>query len=256
MPYFIVSIPAIVLFTFFFHRPNLGNDFYTHSIVRQIFEFYITGSHVAAFWFIPMITLFYLISPVLARLDKDERIYYFIPLFIIVSILIPRGQSVLHNFTHFFSIYLIGMCSSRYKDKIFKITEKGKYFNALLAMYCLSVLISILNVPLQIPVYILNYFSKLLLSIVLISVLYRYDYIIQKRGGFLASISFGIYFVHNYILFFIKFLTSGHIMTTTPFDGSVLRFLLFFVFVVVSCSLIIILIKGITGKYSKNIIGC
>ncbi len=255
LPYVIVSIPAITAFTFFFKRPNMSLGFYENPIPIQIILFYLTGDHITPFWFIPMITIFYVISPVLIWLDNETHIYCLIPLFILVSVMVPRGGGILRNFVHFFSVYLIGMGCSRYKDLLIRKTEK--HFNLLLFLYALLVTTGVANEHFSIfPLQCLNYLSKLIVCLLLVSLFHRYEDMIKDRGDHLASISFGIYFVHSYVISSIRVSTSGKLGVTMPIEGSVILHLLFFVFVVVACCLGVMLIKKMLGRYSRLVIGC
>lgn len=255
LPYVIVSVPAIITLTFFYQRPDMRPGFYENPILVQIIMFYLTGAHITPFWFIPMITLFYVISPLLIWLDNEKHIYYLIPLFILISIIIPRGGGILKNFVHFFSVYLFGMCCSRYKEAMLRIIKK--YFNVLFVLYVLIVIAGIINYEFPIfTIQCLNYLSKLIVCLLLVSLFQKYEDIIKDRGDYLASISFGIYFVHSYVISSVRISTSGKLGATIPAEGSVISHLLFFVLVVVACCLSVRLIKKILGRYSRLVIGC
>ena len=77
-PYILISIPGIYFSVFIQQRGIVWDGFYDYPIWEQIFYFYITGLHVTALWFIPMISLFYLVSPLLVKLDRNKKIYYLI----------------------------------------------------------------------------------------------------------------------------------------------------------------------------------
>jgi surface polysaccharide O-acyltransferase-like enzyme len=254
LPYIIVSIPAIDVFTFFIHRSNLGESFYVHSIAWQIATFLLTGSHVTAFWFIPMISIYYLASPLLIRLDAIPRGYFIIPVLVAISILVPRGETVDVNFVHFFSVYVIGMWFSRNKNVF--IPCLGNHIWTLVALYGATVAIHAINMSSSAHLPGLNYFSKLILCLLLLAVLFRYDKLIGKKGDFLASISFGIFFIHSYSIQAIRYLTSGSPMSTVPWDGSVISHLILFTIIVSASSFQIVLVKKIFGKYSRNVVGC
>jgi hypothetical protein len=254
LPYLLVSIPAIVYFTILHNRCNLPESFYTHSIVLQIAEFYFTGSHVASFWFIPMISIFYVLSPLLVKLDADGRWYCLCPLFMLVSLLVPRGETILVNFVHFFSVYVLGMWFSRTREWL--IPRVARHVWALLALYGASVVIFAVGGRFSGPFSGLSYFSKLILCLSLLSLAYRYDKFLGKGGDFLASISFGIFFIHSYILQGIKHSIGGSLMGVLPFDGSMQYHLLLFLIVVSLCSIVIVMERSIAGRYSRNLIGC
>jgi len=255
LPYVIVSIPAVIMLTFFYQRPDMSPGFYENPIPVQIIMFYLTGDHITPFWFIPMITLFYIISPLLIWLDNEKHIYYLIPFFILVSIIVPRGGGILKNFVHFFSVYLFGMCCSRYKEAMIRIINK--YFGMLFVLYALIVIAGIINREVSIStIQCLNYLSKLIVCLLLVSIFHKYEDIIKGRGDYLASISFGIYFIHSYVIQSVRLSTSGIFGNSIPVNGSIILHLLLCIFVVTMCCLIIMSFKRISGKYSRFVIGC
>ena len=83
LPYILCSIPAILYFVFIEKRWDVPPEFYLNSKHMQIILFYLTGAHMAHFWFIPMIFIYYLISPLLIFLDKKFFLYYLIPISIV-----------------------------------------------------------------------------------------------------------------------------------------------------------------------------
>jgi hypothetical protein len=255
LPYFLVSIPAIAYFTIFLKRGNLPESFYTQSVVWQILEFYFTGSHVTSFWFIPMISIFYILSPLLVKLDADGRLYCLLPLFVVISILVPRGETILVNFVHFFSVYLFGMWFSRNKETL--TPSLARHVSVLLALYGASVVIfAVGGGKISVPYSGLSYFNKLILCLLLLSLAYRYGGFFGKTADFLASISFGIFFIHSYFIQGIRYLIGGSLMGMLPFDGSPLYHLLLFLSVLLLCSIGVVMVKTIAGQYSRNVIGC
>ena len=81
IPYFLISIPAIIVFVVFTERSDVSPEFYNQSTWLQIASFYFTGKHLAPLWFIPMISLFYIIPPLLIKADKSQYFYLLLPLF-------------------------------------------------------------------------------------------------------------------------------------------------------------------------------
>jgi len=197
-----------------------------------------------------MIAIFYIISPLLIVLDKNRIIYYLLPVFIIVSLIVQRG-SVPQDFVHFFSVYVLGMIFSKYKEILIPLTRK--YFILLAALFSFLI---IFEYSIYTQRELFNYVSKMLGCCLLLPILYKYDTILKKRFNYLALISFGIYFVHSYMISSIKLLSSGKIGGTLALHPSVLTFLSFFIAITILCSLLIMLSKKIFGKYSRLIIGC
>ena len=108
LPYLLISIPAILISVTVFDQERVWPGFYDKPILQQVVMFYLTGAHLAPLWFIPMITLFYLVSPLLLQADKGRLIYMLLPVFMIVSCFVGRGLPH-ESFVHFFSVYLMGL---------------------------------------------------------------------------------------------------------------------------------------------------
>lgn len=117
LPYFLVSIPAIIIFVFFMQRETVWQGFYDNPPLLQGVYFYLTGMHLAPLWFVPMISLFYIISPILVIADKKQYFYWVLPITILISCLVSRGLPH-QSFIHFFSVYLFGMYFSHYKTQL------------------------------------------------------------------------------------------------------------------------------------------
>lgn len=254
LPYVIVSVPAIVLLTFVVHRPELDDRFYGHSWVWQVLYFLSTGSHITAFWFIPMISIYYVASPLFIWVDAHPRAYYVIPLLLLVSVLVPRGETLMVNCVHFLSVYVLGMWLSRNKELM--IPRLAHRLPSLMVLFATTVLAYVVSANVQIQVYGLTYVSKLALCLLLLGALFRFDDAVGRRGDFLASISFGIFFVHSYNIQAVRYATTGEVMATLPWAGSIFHHLLLFAVIVVACSAQIRVTQRFLGKYSRNVIGC
>ena len=252
LPYLLLSTPIIVYQVFITKRVIDDGE---HSIINQIIYNLRTGSHLAPLWFIPMITLFYLVSPLLVKMDEGKWGYKFLPLFIGLSLIYTRGkvtnQETLLLFVHFFSIYLIGMFCSRNKDRLFELTER--YFPILLIMVVSIIVFEKLN-P-QILTEQLQFVQKTMLSISMLHVFHKYEHRIPRQINKIADISFGIYFVHSFVLVMV-----GHIIKHFVKQGSLpytpYNYFLVFVVVMMLTIIIIKLVKMPTKSYSRYIIGC
>lgn len=251
-PYLLISIPAIVVFTTFLDRESVWSGFYDNPVWAQIMLFYITGQHLAPLWFIPMITLFYLIAPLLIKADSDGRIYYFLPLFIAISCFVERGFP-LQSFVHFFSVYLLGMMCSKYKDTLNTILSDYKF---VISSGILIVTFATWEYYLNIGTMTwLNYLQKTIMSLFFLGLLYKLnDKLKSKSINYVAEASFGVFFLHAYFISGIKLIYVTIFYELPP--ASVSSYLLFSIATFMSCVLLIFLIKKTTGKYSKFIIGC
>ncbi len=207
-PYFLISLPAILYFVFIVHREAAKTwlGFYDQSIPMQILSFYATGIHLSPMWFIPVISLFYLISPLLVMADKTKWFYWLLPIFFIISFIVWRGLP-LNSFIHFFAAYVFGMFCSRYKTQLGALLKKT-YVLPLLATICLALSILAFNETdgYNISAYI--YTQKIFLAVFLIGIFEKFSSDnIPKAVELIANTSFGIFLIHPYILFIAKFLS-------------------------------------------------
>jgi PAS domain S-box-containing protein len=254
LPYLIYSAPIILVYISKIKTTGpwvIDEAFYDQSTLTQILIFYGTGAHLLAYWFIPMITLYYLIAPVLIRLDKDARIYSILPLFILISVLVERSPNILVVFLHFFSVYLFGMCFSHYRDKFLSTTAKYWYLFLLSAI--ILTLVDLHYFPAR---RYFNVIQKLLFSCLFMYLFFRYDHVIKKRFSLLADLSFALYFLHPYVLNGYHYLAAR-----TPFynqlqAGNFWNLLLWLTLITIPSVILLKAAKAKIGTSSRSIIGC
>ena len=252
LPYLIVSIPALVLFTFLQTKEGLPEAYAMYGPVEKIFMFLITGKHIEAFWFIPVMMFFYLLGPLLYRLDKDKKIYWLLPVFIVISILVPRNDnSLIEMFFHFFSLYLLGMFMSRYR-KTFDV--KLQQNSVLILLTILLIVISYFQQVFYGDISI-TVLQKMVFSVTVFALFYKLketSYLYKVLNAF-ATTSFGIFFLHSYIIVGLK-MTFNKVFGALP-EGNVLLVVLTAAFVATSSMVLVFFIKKIFGKNSRLIIG-
>lgn len=254
LPYTIMSIPAILFFVFFTHRPNIDSRLYDMSMPYQILTFYLTGSHLTSYWYIPVILIFFAVSPLLLFLEKKKILYFLIPVLIGVSIIIPRGGSLFYNCFHFFSVYIIGMLASKYKSTF---TGGARQYLIYILFLCVLFAVSgfLANGRLAaFSIYLLK-ISSCFLFIAIYLKLERKEMPERKLLEYLASISFGLYFVHPYVISGLRYLHSGIVGATLSMDGTLARFTAFLIVIIFVSVIIVEMCKLVFGRYSKYLIG-
>jgi surface polysaccharide O-acyltransferase-like enzyme len=224
LPYLFVSIPAICLCLITnrpFYETIESAAFKSWPVVHKIAHLYATGSHFFHFWFVPVICIFYLCAPIFIWFDCHPRYYNFLPLLICFSIVVPRAQNdafVLQNFIHFMPVYVLGMFCAHYQAAILLFMKKH-WRSALTIVIGLTILeiVSIDTGSFWINVFYLNTISKSILSIVLFYLLWRFDTAIPARVhaivGRIADLSFGIYFLHAYIIYACMYIVKYSIIS-------------------------------------------
>jgi surface polysaccharide O-acyltransferase-like enzyme len=248
LPYIIISFPAIIYYAF------INNE--SGSSIIKLIKLILTGGALPPTWFIPMIAIFFIISPLLIYIDKKPNLYkYIIPLSIIMSFIVPRGigisQPVMQNACHFFSIYLIGMAGSRYKDLIFK--NSLKYMPGLISLVVAFTVLSIVYDINHILFNTVLYLSKLFSCFLLLTVLYKFDGSINKNFDLLAKYSFGLFFLHGYYIVIIQKFIS---MYKISINFNIFYFILACGFVILVSMGSVFIIKKIFRNNSKYFVGC
>ena len=273
IPYIFISALMIFYLVFIEKQghwayPNLHKEPYYFQIVW----FYLTGNHLAPLWFIPMITVFYLLYPIFVLIDRNVNAYYFIlPVAITISILVHRPPSeanLIHVSLHFFSVYLLGMWFSHFKERIFPMVEKISYF--LIATTVILLLIEIRFYEHTGVIYAqkmffhnkelinINFFQKLSLSFLGIYFLRKHEHFFNAFWGTnllkdLATLSFGIYFIHYY---FLDLLLRTRYIFHYELAGNMIYLMVLIFSIGFVCVVSLKLSKLILGNKSRYIIGC
>ena len=250
VPYVIVSIPAII------DEISSPKAIYeNHRIWEQVLIYYSTGIHMSHFWFIPMIIIFYIISPIFYYIDK-LNLYIIVPGFLTLALFIPREIYPAHNplfsALHFFGFYLLGMWVSKRKMSVLKSSE----------FYYVGVFLSILFVYLTLILSDGHFLSQVALKIIYVIkfslmcvtftlIFYKFDRKIGRNFNFLAVQSFGIYFLHNYFIVLYE-----RILEHLKIELDGVMVVLSVAIVMASSIILIYMTKLIFGKKSKYLIGC
>ncbi|MBE0471115.1 MAG: acyltransferase [Methyloprofundus sp.] len=253
IPYFLMSLPAIYFFTWVKQRDGVWPGFYEDPQWLQIIHFYLTGMQLTPYWFIPMIILFYIISPLLNYLDKKPYFYYSIPVFIIISCFTVRGGYLAPiSFIHFFSVYLLGMWCSHFRININVYLIKLKVMLLLLVLGIVFFILEYLYM--QGTMTWLNLLQKIVFCFFGVGFLCRYQAIFDNEIlTNIANYSFGIYFIHSYIISAVKVCIKK--IYGYDYTGSIVLWLLFSLVVLLICIFLIWIIKHIFREKSRYIIG-
>jgi len=253
LPYLIISIPFILYDT-------LGKSdgaFHDYHPIIQVFLYYIHGMHMTYLWFVPMIVIFYAVAPLLAKLDKVPLFYKLLPVFVIISLLIPREVVPYHNplrsFVHYFSIYVFGMFVSHHREQILPLIQR--YWLAILTGFLVAILVQFyLRFIIDQPYYMeMAAYTKVIFgSLLMVYVFRHFDAQIGKSFDKIAVMSFGIYFVHGYVLSATKIVINKFHLTV---PGNLLTYSLLFCFVLAVTLCVLWVMKKVLGKHSRKLVG-
>lgn len=248
LPYLIWSVPAILFFVWVSQRPDAPEWFYQNTKSVQVALFYLTGKHLVPFWFIPMIVIFYLVSPLIIWLDRNNWLYWLLPVWIAISLIVSRGYFPHVNFVHFFSVYVIGMFFSKFREQTMDIVSKNAYLCVSLLFVIGSYFLNYFDIY-----YIRGYVEKLILCTVYLSVLFKFDHIVKNRFSLFANYSFGMYFIHAYYIGFIKLVYKKRTGDFIP--GNWTNYIIFTLVIIALTIATVYIAKKIFRKKSRYIIG-
>lgn len=266
LPYILISIPIIayrIMANYEFAMPPGFND---HSIVYRFLYYIITGLHLAPFWFISTIVLFYVSAPLFHALDHPKAYKYAFPVIFLLSFFTYRSEhnaNTLISYIHYFPLYYLGMWTSFHRTKILAVANQILY-----PMLFIYAAITLANFTGWLPVrerisfedilreglilFNIDLLRAVLVCFILMLLLYKYR---EKRMLFFEIIgeySFGIFFVHCIYIY-----VSRHIWEEIfgPITFNFLTYCTYFALMLLLSTATVHFIKKATGRYSRNLIG-
>ncbi len=268
LPYIIVSIPAIIN-KLYFDAPEPWQSGFYQSLSPIVKSGYllVTGKHLGPFWFIPMITLVYLISPLLIFLDRSKYFYrYFFPLIFLAGLFthdFGHNTSVFGSFLYFLPIYILGMWASKNETSIINLS--WSQLSPLILLYSIIFALELMDVlaigktygfaeDIRENTYLLNFgkLKMIVLCIILMNLLYRVGARRIQVLELLALYSFGVFFIHLYILRIFEKIVK---ITLPDFTFNSISFIGYTLVVTGVSILIVYLAKLIVGNKSRYILG-
>ena len=267
LPYIIISIPLIILrLNTHFVSLSLPNGFDDRSVLYKFFYFLLTGAHMPPFWFIATIVLFYLSAPFLHALDNPRFYNYVFPFVLLISFFTYRPE---HNanppmsYVHYLPIYVLGMWTSAYKEKIMDYSRPILYVCvALYVVLCALDLTGNISLSREISFEDVMYdgflsfniyiFKAVVLCFMLMLLLYEFANKHVPALHILGDYSFGIFFVH-YIFISVSRKAIEHLGYEVPFSFP--AYLAYFISVLLLSVMVVFLIKKVAGNKSRYVIG-
>jgi peptidoglycan/LPS O-acetylase OafA/YrhL len=260
VPYLLLSIPALIVFTLLTQRFGMWSWFYELAIWQQVGLFLLTGKHLAPSWFVPTIALFYLAAPLFLWVDRRApHLYWAIVPLLILSAHVGRGGQLgpLNFAGYLLPVYLLGMVFSHYKEQALALVQR--WWPGLAAVAAVSIWAWMLEAKgpthVQVP-------QKVALALLITWLLSRYHGVFGSRLDYIAEVSFGIFFIHAYFISAIKvatvYLVSGRIYkgdTSDDISGNLLTFGLYAMAVLGLSLLVLWLAKRVLGSRSRMFVG-
>jgi fucose 4-O-acetylase-like acetyltransferase len=265
LPYLLVSVPTLVL------QYVRGNGLYAGaghaSAIGIALRAYLVGAQMPIpLWYVPMIALFFLAAPALRAVERHGWLVWTIFPSLIVAMFLHRSREhrlVFQSALYFLPVYLAGMWASSRREAMLAFLDR--HSRSLLALTAAALVIELV-LHRSGPIYSRHPFSteagvvdldlplKLLLSFLVLALLRRYDASVSWAFDGLASASFGLFFVHGYVLLagaaFLRRWSAGPVHLGV---GG---------FVVSTAGVVLVSLAGVRavqrcfGRASRFVIGC
>lgn len=225
--------------------------------------YYITGAHLVAYWYIPFAICLFLMYPLHIKFieAKLKNQLIVVGVCFMVAILIHRpvnNLAILQSVFYFTPAYLLGILCSMNKALIYS-RLCGKEFLFLATALVLAIVQALLGrhsnyqkLPFVYDGIDLILLQKSFLCIFFMVFLYQYEHSKNTFIILLASTSFGIYFIHSYVLYALTFLKS-EFEVKVGYNWP--AYFLVWGIIVISSILLALIMKKLFPKYAVYITG-
>ena len=205
-----------------------------HPVISKLLHYLLflwqgTAEALTGYWYIPFIMLIFAASPLfLQYIQLSLKIQLTIfALLMVVSMLVQRplnNLSPIHSVIYFTPIYLLGITYSMHQNAIADaIKPKSLHLGlSTVALSALQVLVTgsygnyHKSAIFSYAGFDLNILQKLLCIFFLLSILARLERRSIPLLGYLASISFAIYFLHSWVLIALQRLSMERYLAFAP----------------------------------------
>ena len=249
LPYVIISIPAIILYLIGFKDPaSLNAPAWVHGRVELTAYMLLTGTHLGPLWFIPMIVLIYLLAPLFKAVDRWPVFYWATPLLLMLSYFVGRSaddSNPVQALVFYLPTYLIGMAACRYRNRLMPLLARW-WPVLLLAIFIPDALV--LKGSSYEAVTLL---SKVVFSLGLLGGVACVAKRVPRWLDHIGEMSFGIYFVHGYVVGVLLILIKKLHLAPHGFG----EFAAASLAVVAISVLAVMLVKLVCGGRSRWVIG-
>ncbi|MBW6526079.1 acyltransferase [Sphingomonas sp. RHCKR7] len=198
VPYLICSIPALFMFLSGMKDiSETGAPAFVDSATEIALFLIFTGNHLTPYWFIPVMVIFYIFSPLFLAVDRRPRLYLALPLLFTLSFVLSRSPgdvSPIHNAVFYLPVYLSGMCVGHFREWVMPLL--ARWYPLLATAIFLPLLVDMGGFGSE-GIYLI---SKLIFCLAVLGLLYRSIRDLPPVVGRLGDMSFGVFFVHQYVI--------------------------------------------------------
>lgn len=203
-PYAFVSFPAAMIYVLGLKHEHqwLDMEWFTslHYLWRYVYLMFM-GAHLGPLWFIPMILVYYLMSPLWVWLIKVDKIHYVLVAFLLLSMYVgraPDNSNFIQSGIYYLPAYLLGMYLGRHPDVVDRMGLHAQvgFWVSLLVLLSLGGCYAY-GITWKVPVALV--FGCYLICICKQKLNHR-----QKWLDLFARLSFYLFFVHGYVTGFFR----------------------------------------------------
>lgn len=268
LPYVLVSLPYVLLqktrhFGIFADGVKRSHGDLAHLAVQ-----YLSGSQMPIpLWFIPMIAVYYLLAPVFVAIDRHPRWYWSLPPLLLLASFAhrPQHQTQLNqSLLYFLPVYLSGMFVSHFWERIAAWARRLRWPLLAVALACIAFEVayrdrtgaieSATMFSTERGVFDVNLYAKLILSVVCLEALRGAPAWLHRVLASPAEMSFGIFFLHYYFVFFAHDLRVA--IGSAPWAGGLVNLLLYTTVLVILSMAVVWVVRRVTGERSRYLVGC
>ncbi len=269
VPYLFISIPAM-FDKFYFDKIGdhwwMDRGFEESGPILKILFLLVTGRHMGVFWFIPMISVVYLFAPLILQFARTKAFMYIVPVLLFLSLYTFRFgyyANIGLSLQYFVPIYLMGIWIYKIKDTLFE--------HARLIAIGLGLMIVAISVAemfewlpfnetiglrdVKYTIYRFNYnkMKMVLFTVFALATFYNFNHVKIPVLKLLGDYSFGIFFVHLYVIQVFRLLDRARYIPISP--PNLFTFAIYFLVVVLITVMIVKVVKLIFKDYSRYVIG-
>ncbi|MCP9760360.1 acyltransferase [Aquitalea sp. S1-19] len=257
LPFLFFSFFAILAGLFFGQNETYG----LMPIAYVLWSFVVGGAVNGPMWFVPMIFLFFLVSPIFIFCAKRNWFFVMVVAAVLFSVFSFRpinSQNPVLSFFHFMGFYLMGMLFARGGAVMDFLRSRPRAVMAVSASGFFVLLVVWLGGGQVFQGYFdyiwqpnIIQMGKLFFVVFLFFLFERFFNKKINPMSYIANISFGLFFVHGFWLLLFYKMVSFFAVSKLPVYF-ILEFLMVFCFSVISIEVS----KRVLGVRSRYVVGC
>jgi probable poly-beta-1,6-N-acetyl-D-glucosamine export protein len=268
LPYVLISIPAVLDKLYFDQVGDhwwYTSSFADESVLYKIVHLLVTGYHNGVLWFIPMVTIIYILTKPTIALAKSNFFEAFAPMIFILGLFVNSfgyRSNVFFSFLYFFPVFIFGIWVYKMRNRL--CSNWKLILSGMIISYCLLSYLEywdIIPFDRYLKLRDTNEFifgfnlnkMKLYMLCILLLLFFKNIYPHSNRVlKILGDYSFGIFFIHLYYIIIIRYVINTF-FSVYQLDGFL--FLILGIITVLVSVVSVYGVKIIFGNKSRYLIG-